>query len=154
MTDTQEIPSETQAEPIKFAAQCTRCKCSIVLTQGDGCPKLAIDKWLKIVVCNRCGKYLEAYRRIDDAVSYVCGQFMLARKSSSIGQIRAALSEQLTRLTQEFNRILMKRWSTTSSWSTEIVELLLDKPDKTRIVLRMEEKNHRQARELADSGNT
>jgi len=142
--------TEEPKPKIKHAAHCTRCKAPLVLEQDPECPPLAVEKWLAIIVCNRCGKYLESYRRIDDAIAYICGQYVLAMRSKSAGEVKAALGEQLTRLTQEFNRILCKRWTTTGAWSYELVEMLLEHPDKTRIALRMEEKNHRRARENAD----
>lgn len=137
-------------DSIKIAAHCTRCKAPIVLTQDPECPTLVVEKWLRVIVCNRCGKYLEAYRRIDEAIALIGRQLMLGLKSSSYGEIRAAASEKLTALTHEFERIVTKRYNTTDSWSYDFVELLMDKPDKTHVALRMEESNHRRARERAD----
>jgi hypothetical protein len=120
------------------------------MNQDPECPPLVIEKWLKIIVCNRCGKYLEAYRRIDDSIAFIAGHVMLACKSASLDKVKSDASQKIVALTQELNRILTKRWNTTGQWSFEIVELMLEKPDMTRRICRMEEANHRKAREHAD----
>lgn len=140
----------TKLEPVKIAAQCTRCKCNVLLNQDPECPPLAIDKWLKIVVCNRCGKYLEAYRQIEESIAFIAGQMMLAGKSSSFEKVKSDASQKLVSLTQELHRILTKRWNTVGQWSFEIVELILEKPNMSARICKMEESNHRKAREKAD----
>lgn len=142
--------TETASPSIKIAARCTKCGKDLVLSQHPDCPPLRVEMWLKIIVCNRCGAYLEALRKIDDAIAATCVQLMRPDKAKEPAQMRAFVSGQLERLTRELDRILCKRWVTTSCWSHEFVELLMDKPDKTRMAVRMEESNHRRAREQAD----
>ena len=109
-----------------------------------------IEHWLRIIVCNRCGGYLEAYRRVDDAIAYVCTQLCLAIGTRGENDIRAVVREKLNALTRELNRILVKRWNTVAPWTGEFVDLLMEKPDKSRIAVRFEEKFHKSAREQSD----
>lgn len=141
---------EPPIEVIEHAAHCTRCKKPLVLKQDATCPALHISAWLAIIVCDRCGKYLERLRTIDDAIAKVANRWMVASGARDPSAVRAECSEQLVKLTQGLMRVLRQRWDTTDTWSMDFVDLLLDKPDKTRIAVRHMARQHQQARENAD----
>lgn len=148
MTET-EIP--LQGEARKYAAKCTRCGKQLVLTVGDdACPELTIDKWLKIIVCNPCGDFLENMHRLERAMCHVCVQVMISERSKSRGDVRAAAEKKLTELTQEFTRRLSAHYTTINNWDHEFVDMLLERPNKCQAYLRMEASHHRKAREQAD----
>ena len=135
---------------IEHAAHCTRCKKPLVLNQDAECPALRVPNWIAIIVCDRCGKYLERLRTIDDAIAKVANRWMIASGARDPSAVRAECSEQLVKLTQSLMRVLMQRWDTTDTWSLELVDMLLDSPDKTRLAVRHLAREHQTARENAD----
>ena len=139
---------------IEHAAHCTRCKKPLVLKQDPDCPALHIQAWIAIIVCDRCGKYLERLRAIDDKIASVANKWSIASGSRDPSAARSECSDQLVKLTQSLMRLLMQRWGTTDTWSMEVVEMLLDNPDKTRIAVRHLAKEHQTARQKADSEAT
>lgn len=143
--------TEPPTQYVKHAANCTRCGKNLVLEQDPECPPLVIDKWLKNIVCNRCGKYLENYRRLDDAIAFVCNQWMLVRNSPSSANVAGATREKLTKLTQTLERLIAERWNTTTAWCLDWVDLLMDKPQACRMASRSQETMHRKAREGANA---
>lgn len=132
----------------KIAGQCNQCRRKLLLEVGAGCPPIRVEAWLKIVVCNRCGEYLEKYRRIDDAIAFVCNRWAMAGRNRDAA--RAQIAGQLEALTRELVRVLTLRYDTTADWSMQFVEVLMECPDRSRIAVRLEEKSHRKARSEAD----
>ena len=135
---------------VKHAATCTRCGKHLVLEQDPECPPLVIEKWMKIIVCNRCGKYLESYRRLDDAIAYVCNQWSLVMHKQAGHEVRGALRDKLTQLTKELQRLICERWNTTNEWCEDWVDFLIEQPHKSRMASKGQETLHRKARENAD----
>lgn len=135
---------------IVHQAQCKQCRKKIELHQDAECPALRVPAWIAIAVCDRCGKYLERLRSIDDAIAKVGNRWSVASGSRDPSAARAQCSEHLVKLTQSLMRLLMQRWETTDTWSMEFVDLLLESPDKTRIAVRHIASEHRMAREAAD----
>ncbi len=140
----------TQIEWIKIACHCTRCKKPLVLQQDPECPELVIKKWLPLIVCQRCGEYLEAYRRIDDATAYVCSQWVLVMNNGNAGEVASALRDKLIKLTQNAERLFNRRWNTLGTWCMDWVDLLMAKPEACRMAMRSQEKAHIWARQQAD----
>lgn len=135
---------------VKHPANCTRCGKNLVLEQDPECPEIIIKKWFPLIVCNRCGKYLEGYRRLDDAIAFVCGKWAFVRGGQQRNEVIGPARDKLTRLTQEMERLLTERWNTTSAWSLDWVDLLIDKPEACRLASRSQETLHRRARENAE----
>lgn len=142
----------TVEEPLDIAeripSKCTRCQCALMLEVGAGCPPIRVEAWMRIVVCNRCGKYLERYRQLDDAIAFVCSRWSMAGKNRDAA--RSQIFAQLEALTLSLVRLFCERWQTTAEWHPEFVDLLLDLPDRSRIAVRMEEATHKKARAEAD----
>ena len=144
------ITEDPPIKVIEHAAHCTKCKAPLVLKQDADCPPLRVQSWISIVVCNRCGKYLERLRSIDDAIAKVANKWAVASGSRDPSAARGECSGQLVKLTQSLMRLLTQRWDTTDNWSLELVDLLLEKPDKTRLAVRHLAREHQSAREAAD----
>lgn len=144
----------TEPQPIdqtdKIAAQCNHCRRNLLLQAGADCPRLRIDLWLKIVVCNRCGDYLEKRRTIIESSQAICTSVGLAPKSA-YEAARERAREPLIKLTQSFCHLLSKRWDTINDWSEEIVGMLLAQPMGATAALKAHERSHRRARETADA---
>lgn len=134
----------------KIATKCTHCARSILLQPGPDCPPLRVALWLKIIVCNRCGEYLEKRRKLTEAIQGICTTVGLSPPSAmaaAAGKARDALS----RLTQAYVTLLSKRWTTINDWSDEMVSLLLSSPLAATAALKAHEREHRKARERADA---
>lgn len=138
------ITTHEPVEWVKHAATCHKCGKHLVLNQDPECPDLLIEKWLPLIVCERCGTYLKEYTRIDDAMAKACADWNINRKDEKI-------REKLTNLTQRANRLFCRHWVTQFDWSSDWVDLLLEKPETCRQSMRWQERSHRKAREEADA---
>jgi hypothetical protein len=145
------VTTEQNPRPtIVHEAQCKQCGKKIELQQDSECPALRVPAWIGIAVCDRCGKYREQLRAIDDNIASVSTKWAVASGSRDPSAARAECSAHLTKLTQSLIRLLMQRWGTNDTWSIELVDLLLDAPEKTRIAVRTMAREHQIARERAD----
>ena len=136
---------------MKLASECKACGKHVVLECDDQCPKLNLEKWLPIIVCNRCGDYMERRRLITERIQTACNQVIITATLKNKSEPMAKLRENLIQLTQSFCQLLCRRWQTTNDWSDEMVDIIMESPDKASLALRAHEGLHRRAREKADS---
>lgn len=137
---------------MKHAANCKECGKGLVLDAHDDCPQITIEKWLPIIVCNRCGDYLAQRVRLTEGIQHVCNRVNTAMQAGmrNLPEVKSAASEKLTQFTRKFVALLCNHWHTTNDWDVEMVNLIVEHPDRATVMLKAHEGAHRRAREKAD----
>jgi hypothetical protein len=135
---------------MSIPAKCTKCGRGLSLECDPDCPPIRIELWLKIVVCNRCGEYLEKRRAILDSTQAICNGISQLIGTKAHGDACAKSADALTKLTQSFVALLVRRWNTRNDWDLEMVNMITSHPSSAMKSLVAHERSHRMAREKAD----
>lgn len=109
----------------------------------DECPMSDINKWKKILACNRCFDFYTAYnalgRKIGDAMASLAAARNTHRYMSSndrLEKIERDTRAILEVITKKLASLLAGFYRTVNQWDEEMVNLLMDKPDAWQSIVR------------------
>lgn len=103
------------------------------------CPPLAMEKWKQMLVCNQCADYERGRRDTEDLIAKQAFSLKALRmgnlKEERIKELEERCRRNLTVLTKKYAGLVCRRKNHHLVWEPEIVEQIVDNPDKCLAVL-------------------
>lgn len=98
-----------------------------------------LTKWIKILVCDRCGHFMEGKRKIEDEIKAECLKMWAFRKQErdreKLSKEEVKAEEILTALTKRYATVVCDHYKRQMTWDAEFVNTLMDNPTKSPTVL-------------------
>lgn len=90
-----------------------------------------VNKWSKMLTCNRCADYLsdrrDSLRKIRRACELLVASRMI-KKGPKLMEMETRIRDGLTALTKRFAAITCHYFNKSNVWDVEFVNMLMDKP--------------------------
>ncbi len=98
-----------------------------------------VEKWAKLLCCDRCGKFQVAKRRIADTVKKNCISLLQRRKTTpdkeKLKEAEAAVRVSLVLLCSKYAEIVCKRWRKRNDFDDSFADDLMKQPQNCEAVL-------------------
>jgi hypothetical protein len=123
----------------KIPYTCRYCGAKRIAEYDDDCPGMHLEKWLKLICCNRCADYNVDRREITDGIAASCRQIQIGTFNGKklAPEKEAFVRETLTKLTKRYTTLLCDSLGLTNVWDSDFVNQLFDHPDKWPKILRL-----------------
>lgn len=108
-----------------------------------------IEKWQKMLCCNRCGDYRVNRRRVEDAIKKACMaivQFRAVLLGEKLFQAEARMRVMVQQLAEQYAKIVCKHYQKMDDFDQSFVDEFMSQPDKWYTILGVFESGIRRAR--------
>lgn len=100
-----------------------------------------LTKWVKILCCDPCGKYMVDKRKIQDAIKAQCLDLWAIRKQEKdvekVSKAEVKAEENLIALTKRYAHMICEHNRRETLWDAEFVNSLMDRPRQCENILRI-----------------
>lgn len=117
---------------MNVAYECKFCQKPGVVTLEEPVEFVAIEKWRKILSCNRCADYMVARRSAIDRVKRACTliqQIRMTITGAKAIELESRIRERLDDYTKAIAKIVCNYLNKSLVWDVQFVELLMGKPE-------------------------
>jgi len=122
----------------KVPYTCRFCGVKHVAEYDDACPGIQVEKWMKLICCNKCADFRIERRDIMEGIAGACRLVQIGTSNGKSLPLdkEARVRETLTKLTKRFATLMCDHLHLTNVWDSDFVNQLMDHPDKWPSVLR------------------
>jgi len=122
----------------KIPYTCRFCGVSHIAEYDDECPGLHVEKWMKIICCNKCADFKTERKELTDGIAAACRVIQIHNyKGSGLPpNVESELRLKLEKLTKRYASIMCEHLHLTNVWDADFVQQFMDKPDKWGVILK------------------
>lgn len=114
---------------------CRFCGNTVNADIADGCPIEDAKKWLPMAACDRCADFRMALLKLGDKCVWVLNRVHNAQGTKAEVGVKSFAREQLTEITKRIMRVICDHWRVTNYWDGQIVDEIMEHPDKVRFII-------------------
>lgn len=110
-----------------------------------------VEKWAKILCCNRCGDYKVARRKIADAIKKGCICLLQTRMNPKADVIafESQIRPKLENLAKQFTGLACRHYKTEFDYNSHFTDELMQQPEKHLSVMVVLESSIRRGKQFA-----
>jgi hypothetical protein len=128
------------ANPVKIPFTCHCCQRNGVATYDATCAPIRLERWVPLLVCNRCGDFHAGRRLMADGLWKTCYSLAVIMDTVPDASVRSEAirqaRERLNVKTKMFAAHVCNFWRVMTMWEPDFTQILLEKPRQCEQVLK------------------
>jgi hypothetical protein len=121
---------------IEAKVRCKMCQREIVLQCDPHCPPHWADLLSHMACCDHCYDFRSARLLCEDKMVNICSTLEVLKNKPDPAR-ESKIRDALGYMTKVYCRAACKFYNVANQWSSEFVDLLMEKPEKAREIFRV-----------------
>jgi len=122
----------------KVPYTCRFCGAQRMASYDDDCPGIQLEKWMKVICCNKCADFRVQRGNLTDGIASACRVIQVETFNGATLPLEkeTRIRLKLVKLTKRYATLMCDHLHLTNVWNPDFVDQLMEHPDKWGLILK------------------